>query len=197
MAKKVQLGRARDIKELATAAVAFDYSATVLEKQNAIVLHRVSALRTTDIAVPTLITSLINSALAIELYFKAIIQHAPGSQGFPELHLLKTLFDVYLDSRAQKSIRDHYDRLMPKGQVLLREMTKHFPPAMRPVIESVDDILSQSDDVFRKWRYYFQYDPKDCYWIDLRILRLAVRNSFADMKPDWADLIHRFQFDAI
>ncbi|MGD0141047.1 MAG: hypothetical protein ABSD28_19460 [Tepidisphaeraceae bacterium] len=187
MAKGPRIIRANDIDELAGSAIEFDLSAVCLSRQMAAAMEKSLAQGGKPFYTPTIIPSLVNSALAVELYFKCMLQHA--SNAFPAFHFLKDLFDL-LDKRFQTSIQDFYDQLMAK-------QLADFPPVEpwasqhRANMLSLNALLVKMNNAFVDWRYYFEKAPKDRAFHDLNDLRLAARATFSEVKPSWENLIRQ------
>lgn len=182
---------ALDIDELARAATGFDYSAYQLDRGMLTAITNSVSSGGAPFYTPTVIPGLVNSTLAIELYFKVILQHTTGT--YPQVHYLDELFNT-LDSTIRANIKTIYDKAVSRKK---SQIPPHLPFAKEALNSFLDlySILQKMRNAFVDWRYYFEKLPKDRYFHDPIYVRIAARQVFVSIKPEWKNLITRKGMD--
>ena len=142
---------ARNVDDLLALAVCFDFTAVTLGQ---VIRHRF-AVSKGPLTQPTVVPSIVNSALAIELYLKAFHQYDCGD--FLKTHSLIVLFGELREDRKQRLRELWRDSVIVNLAAAKMGGDLAFAVAANNIPASLDDLLAKAEKAFEEWRYFGVY----------------------------------------
>jgi hypothetical protein len=137
-------------------------------------LHQTStSQRAGQIALPLVVLS----AFASELFFKCLLCIETGKT--PPIHLLFDLFKK-LNPETQKVLEKHWNQIAAQRKEILDriDVSRGLTP------RDLRSNLASGSDGFRLLRYIYEGKQKP-FLFGLSDLPIALRNTIAEIRPDW------------